>query len=85
MPRFLSRLPYGAATDPVEEFDFEEDTAGADHSKYTWSNSAFAMGVNINRAFKSYGWCTQIRGVESGGAVEGLPATRSRPTTAAWT
>jgi len=73
MPRFLSRLPYGAATDPVEEFDFEEDTAGADHSKYTWSNSAFAMGVNINRAFKSYGWCTQIRGVESGGAVEGLP------------
>jgi type VI secretion system protein ImpC len=73
MPRFLSRLPYGAATDPVEEFDFEEDTSGADHGKYTWSNSAYAMGVNINRAFKSYGWCTQIRGVESGGAVEGLP------------
>jgi type VI secretion system protein ImpC len=73
MPRFLARLPYGSKTDPVEEFDFEEDTAGADHSKYTWSNSAYAMGVNINRAFKSYGWCTQIRGVESGGSVEGLP------------
>src|SRR5262245_37560493 len=26
MPRFLSRLPYGAKTSPVEEFDFEEDT-----------------------------------------------------------
>src|SRR5690606_13402509 len=36
MPRFLARLPYGAKTDPVEEFDFEEDTEGADHHKYTW-------------------------------------------------
>ena len=73
MPRFLARLPYGAKTDPVDEFDFEEDVEGADHSKYTWANSAFAMAVNINRAFKEYGWCTRIRGVESGGAVEGLP------------
>jgi type VI secretion system protein ImpC len=31
------------------------------------------MAVNINRAFKLYGWCSRIRGVESGGAVEGLP------------
>jgi type VI secretion system protein ImpC len=73
MPRFLSRMPYGSKTDPVEEFDFEEDTEGADHSKYCWSNSAFAMATNINRAFKSYGWCSTIRGVESGGMVEGLP------------
>ncbi|MEO0482002.1 MAG: type VI secretion system contractile sheath large subunit [Planctomycetota bacterium] len=73
MPRFLARLPYGAKTDPVEEFAFEEDVEGADHSKYTWANSAYAMAVNINRAFKMYGWCTRIRGVESGGSVEGLP------------
>jgi type VI secretion system protein ImpC len=31
------------------------------------------MATNINQAFKEYGWCTRIRGVESGGAVEGLP------------
>jgi type VI secretion system protein ImpC len=73
MPRFLARMPYGAKTNPVEEFEFEEDTAGADSSKYTWSNAAYAMAVNINRAFKLYGWCSRIRGVESGGAVEGLP------------
>ena len=73
MPRFLSRVPYGAKTSPVEEFDFEEETASGDHSKYTWSNAAYAMAVNVNRAFKNYGWCTAIRGVESGGAVEGLP------------
>jgi type VI secretion system protein ImpC len=74
MPRFLSRLPYGAKTNPVEEFAFEEDTTGADHSKYTWANAAYAMAVNINRSYKLYGWGTLIRGVESGGAVEGLPA-----------
>ena len=79
MPRFLGRQPYGAATDPVEGFDFEEDTDGTDASKYSWCNSAYAMGVNINRAFKEYGWCSRIRGIESGGAVENLP-THTFPT-----
>jgi type VI secretion system protein ImpC len=73
MPRFLARVPYGAKTSPVEEFEFEEETGGGDHSRYTWANAAYAMAVNINRAFKQYGWCTAIRGVESGGAVEELP------------
>ncbi len=74
MPRYLSRMPYGAKTNPVDEFDFEEDTEGGSHAKYTWSNSAFAMAANINRSFKEYGWCTSIRGVESGGVVTDLPA-----------
>jgi type VI secretion system protein ImpC len=73
MPRFLARTPYGAKTNPVEEFDFEEDTAGADHGKYTWANAAYAMATNINRSYKQYGWGSRIRGIESGGAVEGLP------------
>ncbi|MBQ1762877.1 MAG: type VI secretion system contractile sheath large subunit [Aquincola sp.] len=79
MPRFLSRLPYGARTNPVEAFNFEEDTGAADHSKYTWANAAYAMATNINRSFKEYGWCSRIRGIESGGAVEGLP-THTFPT-----
>jgi len=73
MPRFLSRLPYGAKSNPLEEFDFEEDTGAADHSRYTWSNAAYAMATNITRSFKLYGWCSRIRGIESGGSVEGLP------------
>jgi len=73
MPRFLARQPYGAKTDPVEEFDFEEDTATLGSRSYTWANAAYAMAVNINRSFKEYGWCSRIRGIESGGAVEGLP------------
>jgi type VI secretion system protein ImpC len=79
LPRFLSRRPYGAKSEPVEEFDFEEETSGASQEKYTWANAAYAMAVNINRAFKLYGWCSRIRGIESGGAVTGLP-THSFPT-----
>src|SRR5215831_10677470 len=79
MPRFLARLPYGAKTSPVEEFSFEEETHGGEHGTYSWANAAYAMAVNINRSFKMYGWCTRIRGVESGGAVEGLP-THTFPT-----
>jgi len=79
MPRFLSRMPYGARTNPVEDFNFEEDTGAADHGKYTWANAAYAMATNINRSFKQYGWCSRIRGIESGGAVEGLP-THNFPT-----
>lgn len=74
MPRFLGRLPYGAKTEPVEAFAFEEDTAGAGSEKYGWVNAAYAMAANINKSFKENGWCSRIRGVESGGAVTGLPS-----------
>lgn len=73
MPRVLSRLPYGAKSDPVEEFAFEEETDGHDGNKYGWMNAAYSMAVNVNRAFKDFGWCTRIRGVESGGEVLNLP------------
>src|SRR5215831_10352390 len=79
MPRFLARLPYGAKTSPVEEFNFEEETHGGEHGTYSWANAAYAMAVNINRSFKLYGWCSRIRGIESGGAVENLP-THAFPT-----
>lgn len=73
MPRFLARRPYGIKSEPVEKFNYEEDTEGADSSKYCWANSAYAMAANINRSFKLYGWCSSIRGREAGGVVEGLP------------
>lgn len=57
----------------MEEFAFEEVTEDADSSKYCWANASYAMATNITRSFKQYGWCSQIRGIESGGAVEGLP------------
>ena len=72
MPRFLGRQSYGAKTDPVDEFDFEEDVAG-DHDKHLWVNAAYAMGTRITDAFSTWGWCSRIRGVESGGTIEDLP------------
>ena len=79
MPRVLSRLPYGAKSEPVEEFAFEEDTDGHKGENYAWMNAAYAMAVNVNRAFKEWGWCTRIRGVQSGGEVINLP-THTFPT-----
>jgi type VI secretion system protein ImpC len=74
MPRFLGRPIYGAKTEPVEEFDFEENVQG-DHDKHLWLNAAYAMGARITEAFSTYGWCTRIRGVESGGTVPDLPTS----------
>ncbi|HVY57277.1 MAG TPA: type VI secretion system contractile sheath large subunit [Xanthobacteraceae bacterium] len=79
MPRVLARVPYGAKSEPVEEFAFEEDTDGHKGEKYAWMNAAYAMAANVNRAFKEWGWCTRIRGVQSGGEVINLP-THTFPT-----
>ncbi|MCP4178920.1 MAG: type VI secretion system contractile sheath large subunit [bacterium] len=73
LPRTLARLPYNEKDNPVEEFSFDETTDGSPDDIFAWSNAAYAMGVNINRSFKLYGWCSCIRGVENGGTVENLP------------
>ncbi|MEJ0046396.1 MAG: type VI secretion system contractile sheath large subunit [Rhodospirillales bacterium] len=75
LPRFLVRLPYGSRTDPVDAFAFEEETEAADCDAYLWANAAYAFGANVARAFALYGWCTRIRGVDSGGVVEDLPVS----------
>lgn len=79
LPRVLSRVPYDPTNNPVEGFNFVEDTGAGNSDKYNWMNAAYAMGVNINRSFADYGWCARIRGVESGGIVESLP-THTFPT-----
>src|SRR5262245_19885409 len=81
MPRVLARLPYGANTKPIEEFNFEESeldpatgrSKPMKHDHYTWMNASYVMGTNLTRAFSQYGWCVAIRGAEGGGKVEGLP------------
>ncbi|CAN5149636.1 type VI secretion system contractile sheath large subunit [soil metagenome] len=73
LPRVLGREPYGVATRPTETFNFEEEVTGKDHSKYLWSNAAYALGVRLTEAFSMHGWCVAIRGVEGGGLVDGLP------------
>jgi type VI secretion system protein ImpC len=74
LPHVLMRLPYGKDTTPVEEFDYEENVDGRDHSKYLWGNAAYAFAARLTDAFARHEWCAAIRGVEGGGLVEGLPA-----------
>ena len=69
VPHILMREPYGKATRPVDEFDYEESVDGTDHSKYLWGNAAWALGARITESFARYNWCATIRGVEGGGKV----------------
>jgi len=80
MPRVIARLPYGKATKPIDEFEYEEapmDKRGKaqamDHESYCWSNAAYVMGARLTDAFARNGFCTAIRGAEGGGKVENLP------------
>jgi type VI secretion system protein ImpC len=81
MPRVLARLPYGANTKPVEEFDYEEVSLNPDgsaksvnHEEYCWMNASYVLGTRLTDSFAQTGFCTAIRGAEGGGKVEGLPA-----------
>lgn len=80
MPRVIARLPYGAATKPIDEFAFEEAPSEngvarpMTHQDYCWMNAAYVMGTRLTDAFAKYGFCTAIRGTEGGGKVENLPA-----------
>jgi type VI secretion system protein ImpC len=74
LPNYAARLPYGAKTKPVENFNFEEDVDGTDHSKYLWANAAYQLGLRITDAYAKYSWATAIRGVEGGGKVDGMAA-----------
>lgn len=78
VPRMLLREPYGNDTVPVEAFHYEERVDGTDHNKYLWGNAAWALASRVTQAFALYGWCACIRGVESGGLVEGLPVHNFR-------
>ena len=56
LPRFLLRLPYGAETDPLEQFEFEEMAAEPQHKDYLWGNPCYACIRLLGQAFSADGW-----------------------------
>lgn len=74
MPRFLSRSPYENKHIQDETPLFTELVSPGEEKDFTWSNSAYLMAANIHRAFSQFQWVARIRGPESGGAIEDLPA-----------
>lgn len=77
-PRMLLREPYGSEGIRVDAFDYEENLESGEHDDYLWGNSAWALASRVTNAFAKHGWCATIRGVESGGLVEGLPVHNYR-------
>lgn len=64
IPRFLLRLPYGADTDPVDAFSFEEMPITPEHGNYLWGNSCFALMLLIGQGFSVHGWQMQPGSVQ---------------------
>jgi len=71
LPRMLLRLPYGAKSDPVESFAFEEFGGLAKHDDYLWGNPALACAEVIARAFLEEGPGMSIEGPLD---IDDLPA-----------
>ena len=79
MPRFLGRPVYGAKSEPIEEFAFEEETGG-DHDKHLWVNASYAMGVRVTEAFSTWGSEAQFSSICEGSSTKSrgtLPEVRS--------
>lgn len=54
-PRFLMRRPYGAKTEPIYEFDFEEFTQSAGLSGMLWANPVVLVAILLAKSFKENG------------------------------
>jgi len=70
LPRFLLRLPYGADTDPLEQFEFEEMAEKPEHENYLWGNPCFACICLLGQYFSADGWNLQT---DAGGDIDNLP------------
>lgn len=58
-PRILARLPYGADSDPVATFAFEEMEPRA-HESYLWGSPAYALTLLAGQAFMQSGWDMEL-------------------------
>lgn len=71
LPRMLIRMPYGAKSDPTENFSFEElNEFAPEHEFYLWANPAFACALLLAQSFSANGWEMDQRFSQD---VENLP------------
>jgi type VI secretion system protein ImpC len=74
VPRWVVRSRYERRDVATADYEFEED-AGSDHAGILWGNAAYLLAENILQSVRIYGWPSRITGLQTGGAVEGLPVT----------
>ncbi len=70
LPRLLLRLPYGAETNAVEAFDFEELSSPPSHEEYLWGSPALALALLLGEAFLEDGWSLRPGSAQE---ISGLP------------
>lgn len=62
-PRFLLRRPYGAKSEPIYEFDFEEFTEAEGLSGMLWANPVALVVILLARSFRKTGPSLGLGGV----------------------
>ena len=76
LPRMLARPPWQDDATRDDGFRYAEYAAVPEHR--VWSNAAYAFGAVVARAFATFAWPADVRGVETdrvgGGLVQDLPA-----------
>jgi type VI secretion system protein ImpC len=70
MPRVLGRVPYGAETDPIDSFAFEEFEGAPDHDRLLWSNGCFVAAALLAMSFSESEWSMGRRLLQN---IDGLP------------
>jgi type VI secretion system protein ImpC len=80
LPRVLARVPDASDGVPAERFRFETPDRDWPPGNETTNpgrgcrmNAAYLLAGRLIDSFSRYGWCANIRGVEGGGRVDGLP------------
>ena len=68
-PRFLLRRPYGAKSDPIYEFDFEEFTEAEGLRGMLWANPVVLVAILLARSFKANGAAMQLGSIMSLGGM----------------
>nr|WP_272871030.1 type VI secretion system contractile sheath large subunit [Ruegeria lacuscaerulensis] len=69
-PRFLLRRPYGAKSEPIYEFEFEEFTQTEGLRGMLWANPAVLVTILLARSFKQNGKAMNLGSVMS---LSGVP------------
>ena len=68
-PQFLLRRPYGAKSEPIYEFEFEEFTMSEGLSGMLWANPAVLVTILLARSFKENGLSMQLGKIMSLGDI----------------
>lgn len=68
-PRFLLRRPYGAKSEPIYEFEFEEFTMAEGLKGMLWANPAVLVAILLARSFRENGASMSLGSIMSLGEM----------------